>query len=987
VTGARLALVALSFLPLACPTHDALFIFPLLSASGAAHIEELLMWRLNRFVTGVLLVAAACLLTANVMAQQTIHSATLSGRVVDRAGAVIQDAQVTALKLDTNAMNRTRTDLEGRFRFSNLRLGQYEITVSHTGFAESRTNVTLTVGSAFDIPVTLDVTKTSSTIEVSGEAGLLEAARTQIAGTVQRTEIENLPLNGRNFLDLALVVPGVSPTNTASTQLFAETSAVPGQGISVSSQRNLSNSFIVDGLSNNDDAAGLTSAAFGIDVVNEFQVVTSGGQAEFGRALGGYINVATKSGTNLLHGNLFGYLKNHNLNAANPILHDVLPMTQAQYGASLGGPLKKDRTFYFANFERRELNQTGLTTISDANVAVINTRLAAVKYPGQLISTGVYPNPVHTQNYLGKIDHQLTTNDQLAVRYSFYGVDSRNSRGAGGLSAPTASSNLFNSDHSIAVSNILTFSRRFINETRGQFTSSNLEAPPSDLIGPAVSVSGVGSFGTSSGSPTARKNRLYEIVDNVSFVEGAHAIRFGVTFLYNDDTITYPRSFRGSYSFSSLATFLSGTYNNNGFTQTFANSVVSQGNANFGMYIQDEWRLSRNLTVNAGLRYDLQYLKTINTDKNNVSPRVGIAWTPFGRRTTVVRAGYGLYYDRVPLRALANALLSAGNTTNVSALSQVSISLSPTQTGAPVFPNILSTLTIPPGTLFNFTTMNPNMQSGYSTQANLEIEQQIGRKSAVSIGYQHSRGLHLIVAINQNVPTCVASGANNGCRPNPNYANNSQYSPNADSRYDGLHISFVQRPSTWNDFRLSYTYSKALNNVGEFFFSTPMNQYNIWQDYARSDDDQRHRLVIDGSVHSKLEKGTTLAQKLTNGFRLSAQLRYYSTLPFNITTGANTIQGTAARPTINGVYISRNFGKGFNHLNLGARLSRTFYLTERVRLEALAEGFNLTNHVNGVSLNGVFGTGTYPTNPSATFGQMTGVGESRSFQFALRLSF
>lgn len=948
------------------------------------------MWssiRSPRILSIIFSLLTLCCVVTGGLAQQSINFGTIAGRVVDRTGAVIQDAQVITLQLETNAMGRTRTDSEGRFRFANLRLGKYEITVGQSGFAEAKTSLTLTVGSAFDVLVSLDVAKTSSTIEVPAEAGLLEAARTQIAGTVQRAEIENLPLNGRNFLDLALVVPGVSPTNTSSTQLFAETSAVAGQGISIGSQRNLSNSFIVDGLSNNDDAAGLTAASFGVDVIHEFQVVTSGGQAEFGRALGGYVNIATKSGTNFLHGNLFGYLKNRNLNAANPILHDTLPMTQAQYGASLSGPLKKDRTFYFGNFERRELNQSGLTTISAANVSAINTRLQAINYPGKLISTGTYPNPVHTQNYFGKVDHQLIANDQFAVRYSFYGVDSRNSRGAGGLSAPSASANLFDHDHSIAVSNIATFRRKFVNETRGQFTNSNLEAPPADPLGPAVSISGVASFGTSSGSPTGRVNRLYEIVDNVSFVTGAHAVRFGANFLYNDDTITCPRSFRGSYAFSSLANFLSGTYNNAGFTQTFANSVVSQGNANVGVFLQDEWRVSRNLTVNAGLRYDLQYLKTINTDTNNISPRLGIAWTPFGRRTTVIRAGYGLYYDRVPLRALANALLSAGNTTNVSAFSQVSISLSPTQSGAPVFPNILSTLTIPTGVLFNFTTMNPNMQNAYSTQANLEIEQQIGKNAAVSIGYQHVRGLHLIVSINQNVPTCVAAGSNNGCRPNLTYANNSQYSPNADSHYDGLHFSFMQKPSTWSDFRLSYTYAKALNNVGEFFFSSPLNPYNIWQDYARSDDDQRHRFVLDGSLHTRLENGSTLAQKVTNGFKLSGMMQYYSALPFNITTGANTIQGTAARPTINGVFISRNFGKGFNYLNLSTRLSRTFYLGENLKLEALAEGFNLTNHVNGVSLNGVFGSGTYPTTPSATFGQMTGVGDTRSFQFALRLAF
>jgi len=926
-----------------------------------------------------------CALTA--AAQESIQYGSISGRVEDPTGAVIQGAKVSSRQKDTNMGGTLLTDKDGRFRFPYLSVGEYEIRIQHPGFAEAVRSVTVSVGSAYELPIVLGVAASATDVTVTGQVGLLETARTQIAGTVSQAEVRSLPLNGRNLLDLALLIPGVSPTNTAANQLFAETSAVPGQGISVSSQRNFSNSFIVDGLSNNDDAAGLTGAFYGLDVVNEFQVVTSGGQAEFGRALGGYINVVTKSGTNTLHGDVYGYFKNQRFNAANAIAQIALPITQAQYGASLGGPIVHNRTFYFANFEQRELNQSGLTTISPANVAIINARLAAVNYPGPQISTGIYSNPVHNENLFAKVDHQFSDTDQFNIRYSLYHVTATNSRGAGGLSAPTASANLDDTDQTVALSNIATLSPHLVNETRGQFSDSNLKAPPSDPIGPAVSISGVASFGTLSGSPTARLNKLGEVVDNLSYQAGGHAIRVGVDFLYNDDTITFPRTNRGSYAFSSLANFLAGTYNSSGFTQTFANSVVSQTNPNVGFYAQDEWKASPRLTFNLGLRYDLQFLRTIATETNNVSPRSGFAWTPFASRKTVIRGSYGLFYDRIALRPLANALLSAVNTTNVSELSQISISLSPTQAGAPVFPNILSNLTLPAGVLFNFSTMDPHLHHAYAEQGSFEIEQELGAHSTLSVGYQHVRGLHLIISVNQNVPTCTAAGTNNGCRPNPNYGNDSQYSSLADSHYDGLHVSFVQRPVQWGSYRISYTYSKALDDVSEFFFSAPINNFNIWQDYSRSDDDQRNRFVFDGTIHSPTGSGKSAWEHISHGFQLTTMLQYYSPLPFNITTGANTIQGTGGRPTINGAFISRNAGSGFDFLNLTARLSRSFQISERLRLEALTEGFNLTNHMNGVTLNGVFGTGAYPTNPSSTFGQITAVNDSRSFQLALRLRF
>jgi hypothetical protein len=927
-------------------------------------------------LVGTVFLAAMCVCTMAdaAAAQETISYGTISGRVTDPQGAVVPGANVSARQTETNITRETVTDQEGRFRFPYLRIGRYEIVVRLGGFADATTYVTVSVGSAFELPVRLSVAGLDTNITVTGDATVLEAARSQIAGTIPQEEVQSLPMNGRNFLDLALLVPGVSPTNVASTQLFAETSAVPGQGLSIGSQRNFSNSFIVDGLSANDDAAGLSGIPYGVDAIDQFQVVTSGGQAELGRALGGYISVVTKSGTNTPRGDLYGYFRDDALNAANALSGTKLPMNQKQYGASMGGPVARNRTFYFANVEQRRLDQNGLTTVSGTNVEAINLRLAQVGYTGSPITTGIYPNPVDSTHLLAKVDHQATNRAQFSVRYSLYDVLSRNSRGAGALNAPTASSGLDNRDQSIAFSSTLTLSDRTVNETRVQFAQGDLKALPADPIGPNVSIAGVASFGTLSGSPQGRFNRMFQAVSNLSHQAGAHALRAGIDFIHNDDRITFPRAFRGAYTFSSLANFLSGTYNTSGFTQTFGDTVVTQSNPNVGVYVQDEWKVSPAVTVNAGLRYDLQFLETINTDTNNVSPRLGVAWTPTPSRRTVVRGSAGLFYDRVPLRALANALLSAGNTTDLGQLRQIGISLSPTQAGAPVLPHIL-TAAVPSLTLVNLTTMDRNLQNAHSTQASLEVEQQVGQTGTVSVGYQYVRGDDLIIQINQNVPTCVAAGLNNGCRPNPNYANNNRYSSEAASNYHGLHVSFVQRPAAWGHYRVSYTLSKSMNNVGENFFSSPIDPTDLSKDWGRSDDDQRHRLVVSGAV------------ELPYAFRLSATLQAYSSLPFNITSGVTTIQGTAGRPIVNGEFIDRNAGVGSDFFSLGTRLSRTFRVHDRIEIDGIVEAFNLTNRRNPITRNTNFGSGAYPDHPLPSFGQVTAVGEPRSVQLGLRVRF
>ena len=933
--------------------------------------------------------------------QEALTTASMTGRVLDPSGAVVAHASVSALRTATNETFTVSTDDQGRFRFPYLPVGLYTVRVQPDGFAATTQQVQLSVGAAFDLTLRLSLSQATANVQVTAQSPVIETDRSQISETVSQSETTNLPFEGRNYLDLSLLLPGVSPTNTGSTQTLAETSAVPGQGYSINSQRNFSNSFIVDGLSANDDAAGVAGSVFGMDVVNQFQVVTSGGQAEFGRALGGYFNVVTKSGTNQLHGTAYGFLRNQRLNAENALSQSKLPLTQGIYGASLGGPIQKDRTFYFGNFEEARLNTDGVITITPVNAAAINARLIATGYQAPLLPisstpTTLYPTTLHTDTVFVRGDHRFSDSDQFNARYSFYKLSSINARGVGGLNAVSNGTSVYDTDHTIALSNILAISPRTFNETRGQFIYDDLTAPPNDLVGPAVTISGVAVFGRSTSSPTARLNYLYEGVDNLLLERGAHTFKTGIVFLYNDDTITYPQSLRGSYSFSSMTNFLNGSYNTQGFTQNFGNPTVQQNNPNLGFYAQDEWKLSPRFTFNVGVRYDLEFLDTVNTALGNVSPRIGFAWSPQANGTTVVRASYGIFYDRIPLRPLANALLSADNTIDPNQAVLLSYTFSPGQAQAPTFPQVANEP--PAGAKENYSLMDRNISTPYSHQVSLSVQQQLTSTSTLGISYQYLRGVHLIGSINTNINP-------DGSRPDPTRGNIKPYSSIFDSYFNGLEVSFEQRPVSWGSARISYVWSKAIDDISEFFFSAPINNFSPGQDRSRADDDQRNRVVFNAILNSPTTPANGWVDHVTHGWLLTGILQYYSPLPFNITTGTTSKQATTQRPctpgynlsdngglnpcteALPGAVIGRNAGAGFDFVTLNARLSRTFALTERVKLQGMAEAFNSLNHRNNMIPNATWGSGSYPANPNAAFGQPTAVGDPRSVQLAARIIF
>jgi hypothetical protein len=316
----------------------------------------------------------------------------------------------------------------------------------------------------------------------------------------------------------------------------------------------------------------------------------------------------------------------------------------------------------------------------------------------------------------------------------------------------------------------------------------------------------------------------------------------GGNFLYNRVNIFFPGAVQGVYQFTSLNNFLNGNYLS--YQQAFGVPSQFQSNPNVGMFVQDEWRLRSDLTINAGLRYDLQFLPDpIQTDTDNIAPRLGIVYAP-GDRKTVIRASFGLYYDRIPLRATSNALQRDGS-------KYLIVQLSPTQPGAPVFPNILTAQPTTLPTRPNITRIDPNIESSYSQQANLQIERELPGNAVVSIGYLRLRGLHIILSRNANVPTVPASaGIPNLGRPDPNWGNIGRFEGSGASNYDGMVVSFNQRVSQWATMRVSYTLSKTIDDAGNFFFSSVQNSFNIRDDRGLSDNDHRHRLVVSGSLEA-----------------------------------------------------------------------------------------------------------------------------------------
>ncbi|HWW77242.1 MAG TPA: hypothetical protein VNZ44_17700, partial [Pyrinomonadaceae bacterium] len=372
--------------------------------------------------------------------------------------------------------------------------------------------------------------------------------------------------------------------------------------------------------------------------------------------------------------------------------------------------------------------------------------------------------------------------------------------------------------------------------------------------------------------------------------------------------------------------------------------------------------------------YDAQFLPgPVRTDANNFAPRLGVAYAP-GSGRTVLRAGFGLYFDRIPLRAVSNALQRDGSKYRVAVLPFG-------QAGAPAFPNTLEAF--PSGLLASVTTIDPNIRNSYAEQAGLQLERELPFDSSLSVAYTHLRAQHLIVQRNVNAPTAPASaGVFNLGRPDPRFANVGRYESSGDSYFDGLTVSLTKRAGRWAGVRVSYTLSKTIDDAGNFFFFTPQDNQNLRDERGLSDNDQRHRLTLSGTLTAPASRGESAFRRGLEGFEFSYIFSYGSRLPFNVQTGTDRNFDTNANDRPAG--LGRNTGRGFDYASLDLRLSRRFRLNEHVSLEALAEGFNVLNRANLQLPNNTFGAGA---TPPASFGRAGAADNPRQIQLGLRLNF
>ncbi len=853
---------------------------------------------------------ASLSLCLSAFSQSQSTTGNIEGRVVDQNGAVVPNVSVSATNQDTGFGKTTVSNSDGTYIFVLLPPGRYRVeTAAAQGFAASKyENVQVTVGAKNALEITVSAGGAAVSVDVNAEGQAVETTRTSISSTVDERRVINLPTNGRNFLDFATLTPGVVRDPTRAGDL------------AVGGQKGTLNSIQIDGASSDNtffgQASGRTGSGrapsqFSVDTVKEFQVNQNGFSAEFGRAAGAVINVVTKSGTNKFRGSAFEYFRDESLNAKNPSFTPARPKPFGQinqFGGTLGGPIVKDRAFFFGAYEgqRSDLPNpvilNSITTAPPAVQALIGPKVASYDISRQ------------QDTYLLKADFTINERNQLWVRFNQQNFTGTNLENSGTLSAEEHTGNSNVTTTSVTGNWTATISPKWFYEFRLQY-SRDKEPGLANSNTPELTVStpdGTFNIGRNNFSPRETTIKRFQIINNQTFIAGDHTIKYGVDLLFDQIFNFFPGLFGGSYSFSSYAqlnSYLTGVPNTfpTTYRQSFAGAGTTGGethpdNKEYGFFVQDDWRVSPKFTLNLGLRYDYQKIakppitnsntitiqdpnsfltRTSGTlldfgydtgfrpsDKNNFAPRIGASYA-FNEKT-VLRGGYGIYYGRTP------AILT-GTAHSQNGIQVVALSISCSAVNAcPTYPNVF---TSPPAgaarAAVNLYLFDKDYQQPFTHQARVQFEREVFKGTTFSVQYTMFKGQDLTRTRNVNLfaPVPVTVGgltfmrfvterekfgdavttSNARLRPIRDFDRISLFQSSAKSLYHGLTFEFNRRLANRWQFNTSYTISKAKDNKPDQTSVVPgggddakiaENQFDLTGEYARSDLDVRHRFIF-----------------------------------------------------------------------------------------------------------------------------------------------
>src|SRR5437016_4330903 len=575
-------------------------------------------------------VSFALLFCANDAAAQASRvGATLEGIVRDTSGALIPNSKVTLHNPLTNQSRTVTTDEQGFFRAAELAVGTYEVRVEQTGFAPYRqSGVGASLGQTVHLDIVLAPASASAQVTVNAQPSSLDPSQSSVVSSVDQERIEELPVRSRNYLDFVLLAPGVLTSPIASGA--SGSTPLTGSGFTFGGLRSRSNNLSNDGLDNNDEYTGSSRTELSPEIVQEFQVVNNGLSAESGGASGGSINVITRSGTNTLHGDAFLFAQDSAFNARDPFETESGKPSFRRFraGLALGGPIVKDRTFYYAALEQ-EHNRGQIGSHIDPTVAsTINAFLATGAVPAlatRQITTAFSPIARAETEAAGKLDHQLTKNTDLKVRYTFTNnKESGDAFNTNSLIDASARGSSFTSDNTVSGSLTTILGSEAVSDLRFQAATRHAVLRTNEPLGPEIDIAGLVTFGRPYAGYSERRENHYQASYTYSRTRGKHLWKVGGTVNRVRLRADVPDGFDGVYLFGSLGDFLAG--NPNQFRQAFGSSNVDFPVTSFGGFMQDHWSLARRLTADLGVRYDFERLPAgFNQDSNNVSPRIGLA--------------------------------------------------------------------------------------------------------------------------------------------------------------------------------------------------------------------------------------------------------------------------------------------------------------------------------------------------------------------------